>query len=268
MADNLIEQAAATLRAASESGVACSPVRDVLGTRTDVQMAYDVQRVNLDADLEAGRRVCGRKIGLTSTAVQQQLGVDQPDYGTLFADMCLPDGIDIPSGSLIAPRAEAEIALVLRHDLDRGSHCVLDIIDAVAYALPAIEVVDSRIADWNISLVDTIADNASCGLFVVGSRPVPLSDIDVVGVEVELYLNGSVESTGTGSACLGNPLHAAVWLADKMSEIGDPLRAGECIMTGALGPMIPLNPGDRVHADMGPLGTVSTRYGDADAASH
>lgn len=261
MSNEAIEEAASMLRNAAATGEACSPVREVLGTTTDLAMAYAVQRMNLDAAIAVGRRVCGRKIGLTSVAVQQQLGVDQPDYGALFADMCLADGVAIPAGSMIAPRVEAEVALVLGHDLDKGRHCVVDIIDAVAYALPALEVVDSRIRDWDISLVDTIADNASCGMFVVGSQPRSLADFDIRGVAVDLYRNEEVKSTGTGSACLGNPLHAALWLADTMSGLGNPLRAGEIIMTGALGPMIPFEAGDEIRADMGALGTVSTRYG-------
>ena len=259
MDSSLVEAAARRLRDAAASGVPCSPVRDVLGTSTDVDAAYAVQQHNNDLALAAGRRVSGRKAGLTAVAVQQQLGVDQPDYGVLFADMCLADGADIEDGRLLQPRAEAEVAVVLDHDLDKGEHCVVDVINATAYVLPALEIVDSRIAGWDISIVDTVADNASCGLYVVGTRPVPLAAVDLREISMRLTINGETAATGTGAACLGNPLNAAVWLADTMCARGTPLRAGECLMTGSLGPMVPMAPGAEVHADMGPLGTVSTR---------
>lgn len=254
----LIETAAQHLRAASQSGVPCSPVREILGTESDVELAYAVAQHNVNLDIAAGRRVSGRKIGLTGAAIQQQLGVSQPDYGTLFADMCIADGQTISAGRLLQPRAEAEIAFVLGHDLDEPEHCALDVIGATAYLLPALEIVASRVADWDITIVDTIADNASCGLFVLGSRPVPLGSVDVREVSMTLTVNGETATTGQGSACMGNPLQAVVWLADTMCRVGTPLRAGDCLMTGSLGAMVPITAGDRVAADMGPLGTVST----------
>ena len=191
--------------------------------------------------------------------VQEQLGVDEPDFGVLFADMCIADGVDIPTGRLMQPRAEGEIAVVLEDDLDKGDYCIVDVIGATAYLLAAVEIVDSRIADWDITIVDTVADNASCGLYVVSSRPFPLSGIDVRDIDLRLDINGRQASTGRGSACLGNPLHALLWLANTMSERNTPLRAGECIMTGALGPMVPIAPGDEIRAELNPLGTVSAR---------
>lgn len=253
-----VEQAAAQLQEATISRTPCSPIRGILGTETDLDLAYAVQQHATDAAVAQGRRISGRKIGLTAEVVQQQLGVDQPDYGTLFTDMCLPDGVDVPAGALLQPRAEAEIAFVLEHDLDKGDHCAVDVISATAYVLPSIELVDSRIANWDITIVDTIADNASCGLYVVGSRPVALADLDLREVAMTMMINDEVATTGVGSACLGNPIQAAVWLADVMCERGTPLRAGECIMSGSLGAMIPVAEGDRVHVDMGLLGTVST----------
>ena len=256
---DLIEAAAAMLRAAAESGVAGGPVRDLLGTETDIDVGYAVQDVNTLRDIDAGRRVSGRKIGITSKAVMEQIGVDQPDFGTLFADMEFGDGVDIPAGRLIQPRAEAEIALVLAHDLDGGRHTFADIIWATAYALPSIEIVDSRIADWNIRIVDTVADNASCGLYVLGGRPVPLTDIDLRTVPMSMSINGVEVSTGVGAACLGHPLESARWLANTLYERGTPLRAGDVVMTGALGPMQAIAPGDQIVARFGGLGTVTTR---------
>ena len=259
MESSLIEAAAKQLRAAAETGVPCGPVRDVLGTSTDVDAAYAVQQHNADLGLAAGRRVSGHKVGLTAKVVQQQMGVDQPDYGVLFADMCLADGAELDRARLLQPRAEAEVAVVIERDLDKGEHCVVDIIDATAFVLPALEIVDSRIAGWDLSIVDTVADNGSSGLYVVGTRPVSLDSIDLRAIQMRLTINAETASTGTGGACLGHPLNAAVWLADTMCARGTPLRAGECLMTGSLGPMIPIEPGDEVFADMGPLGTVSTR---------
>ena len=254
---SLIEAAAERLRTAAETGVPCAPVRDVLGTSTDVDAAYQVQQHNTELALAAGRRVSGHKVGLTAVVVQEQLGVDQPDYGVLFADMCLADGAEIGSGRLLQPRVEAEVAVVVDRDLDKGEHSVVDVIDATAYVLPALEIVDSRIRQWDITIVDTVADNASCGLYVVGTRPVSLSAVDLREIQMRMTIDGAVAATGTGAACLGNPLNAAVWLADVMCERGTPIRAGECLMTGSLGPMKAISPGSAVGADMGELGAVS-----------
>lgn len=255
----LIEKAAALLREADASRTPIPPVRDLLGTSTDIDAGYAVQQVNTDLWVAAGRRVSGRKIGVTSEAVQKQVGVDQPDFGTLFADTEYGDGISIDAGRLIQPRAEAEVALVLEDDLDSAPHGFAQVLKAVAFALPAIEVVDSRIAGWDISIVDTVADNASCGLYVLGGRPVPLSAFDARTVPMSMTLDGEEVSTGIGSACLGHPLHAARWLADVMCQRRIPLRAGDVIMTGALGPMVPLAPGQELVARFGPLGEVTTR---------
>ena len=255
----LIEEAAERLRKADAACAAIPPVRDLLGTSTDIDAAYAVQQINTDRWISAGRRVSGRKIGVTSKAVQQQVGVDRPDFGTLFADTEYGDGVEIEATRLIQPRAEAEVALVLERDLDSPPHGFAEVIRAVAFALPAIEVVDSRIERWDISIVDTVADNASCGMYVVGSRPVPLSAFDARTVPMRMTLDGEEVSTGIGAACLGNPVHAARWLADTMSERGIPLRAGDVIMTGALGPMVPLGPGQELVAEFGDLGRVTTR---------
>lgn len=254
----LIQEAARQLREARETRVPIDPIRDLVGTETDLEVGYAIQQINTDLDIAAGRRVSGRKIGLTAEVVQQQFGVDQPDFGTLFADMCLADGIDLPPDRLIQPRAEVEVAIVLDDDLDKGEHCVVDVMNAVAYVVPALEIVDSRIRDWDIKFVDTVADNGSSAMYVVGTRPTKLADVDLRDVPMRLEQNGEITSTGIGSACLGHPLHAAVWLADVMSQRGTPLLAGQCVMTGAVGPMVSMAPGDEVVADMGPLGTVST----------
>ena len=254
----LIEQAAANLRLASETGTPCPPIRDVVGTAHDVDAGYAVQLVNTQLDLDGGRRVSGRKIGLTSPAIQEQLGVDEPDFGTLFVDMEVGDGVPVPIERLLQPRAEAEVAIVLERDLDNAPHGFAEIVRATAFALPAIEVVDSRVAGWDIRLVDTIADNASCGLYVLGGRPVPLSAVDLRAITMSMSINGAEVSTGSGAACLGHPLNAARWLADALCARGIPLRAGDVVMTGALGPMRPIAAGDEIVANLGDLGSVST----------
>ncbi len=258
---SLIADAAAALRGASNSGLPIAPVRSILGTETDVAAGYAVQDFNTSLAIKSGRRVCGHKIGITSKAVMAQIGVDQPDFGTLFADMEYGDGVEIESDRLIQPRAEAEVALVLEHDLNKGEHSFNDIIWATAYALPSIEVVDSRIVDWDIRIVDTVADNASCGVYVLGGKPVRLDRVDLRTIPMSMAINGDEVSTGTGAACMGHPLQAARWLADTMCARGVPLRAGEVLMTGALGPMKPILRGDTVVATFGDLGTVTTTWG-------
>ena len=258
----LVQQAAALLWEADRTHTPVAPVRELLGTSTDIDVGYAVQQINTDRSVAEGRRISGRKIGVTSKAVQDQIGVDRPDFGTLFTDTEYGDGVEIPASRLIQPRAEAEVALVIGRELNRAPHGSAEIVRAVEFALPAIEVVDSRIENWQISIVDTVADNASCGMYVVGSRPVPLSAFDIRTVPMSMTINGEEVSTGVGAACLGNPIHAARWLADVLCEREIPLQAGDVLMTGALGPMQSLATGDLVVANFGDLGMVTTRLDD------
>ncbi|RWA56104.1 2-keto-4-pentenoate hydratase [Cupriavidus sp. UYMSc13B] len=252
---NTIEQAAMRLRQAQRDGQPCAPVRDLIPAG-DIDAAYAVQQANTAHWLGIGRRLVGRKIGLTAKSVQRQLGVDQPDFGMLFADMAVGDGEEIPAGRVLQPKAEAEIALVLGSALTHDRHTYADVIGATAYCLPAIEIVGSRIAGWDISLLDTIADNASSGLFVLGSTPVGIDAFDLAGCGMVMERRGEQVSVGAGSACLGNPLNAAVWLADVMVRYGTPLQAGDIVLTGALGPMVAAAPGDVLSASIAGLGTV------------
>lgn len=260
-----VEVAAHQLLRAAESLTPCRPIRHLFDDDVDVGLAYRIQQMNTENALGQGRRLTGRKIGITSEAVMQQLGVDQPDFGSLFADMQYTDGAEIPDGVLLQPRAEAEIAFVLGRDLDLGDHTIADIIEATAHVVPAIEIVDSRIKDWDITIIDTIADNASCGAYVLGTRPVPINDVDLEAVTVTMCIDGVAVSHGIGAACLGNPLHAAKWLADALSIRDVPLRAGQVILTGALGPMRPIGPGNVITADFGDFGTVTTRLANTPA---
>lgn len=228
---------AARLRAAEIACEAIEPIRGEIAL-DDLATAYAVQQANVEARVAAGERIVGRKVGLTSPAVQKQLGVAQPDFGALFATMAYGDNQPMALASLIQPKIEAEIALVLKKDLTRNEHIYADVINATDYALAAIEVVDSRIRAWDIRFVDTIADNASSAMFVLGSRPVPLAMLDLSTCAMTVTKEKEVLARGNGSACLGNPLNAALWLADRMMQLGTPLRAGDVVLTGALGAMV------------------------------
>lgn len=255
MSTQLAQSLACRLRNAENTRQPVSPVRGEIAA-DDMALAYAVQQVNVNARRAQGERIVGRKIGLTSLAVQKQLGVDQPDFGALFADMAYGDGEPMSLSRLIQPKVEAEIALVLERDLTHGQHTFADIIGASAYALAAIEVVDSRIENWDIRYVDTVADNASSALFVLGSRPVRLADLDLAAAAMTLSRDGEVLSRGSGAACLGNPLNAAVWLADVMVKMGTPLRAGDVVLTGALGPMVPVTRPGTYTTQIDGLGSV------------
>ncbi|MFF2615260.1 2-keto-4-pentenoate hydratase [Kitasatospora sp. NPDC058046] len=257
-----VAEAAALLEEAARTGVPCTPVRPLL-PEADIEAAYAVQQLHVERALAAGRRLVGRKVGLTSPAVQRQLGVDRPDFGALFADMAVPEGQPVAPGRLLQPKVEAEVALVLGSDLPHRDATVADLLRATAFALPALEIVDSRIADWDITIVDTVADNASCGLYVLGGTPVPLDRVDLRAVTMTLTRNGEQVSRGTGADCLGSPLTAALWLASTLAGLGDPLRAGDLVLTGALGPMAAAAAGDEFTAVIEGLGTVTTAFAPA-----
>jgi len=254
-----VEEAAARLQGARDAGRPCKPVRDLIGAQ-DLVAAYAVQEIGTRRRLAAGARLSGRKIGLTSAAVQKQLGVDQPDYGMLFADMAVPDGGCAPAGSLLQPRAEAEIAFVLGSDLDRGGIDAAEVARAVDYAVCAIEVVDSRIENWDIRIADTVADNASSGLYVLGAIRKRVAEFDLEGCAMAARKNDAVVSQGTGAACLGNPLNAVLWLAEAMHRVGRPLRAGDVVLSGALGPMVPVAGGDEFAVEIQGLGRASLYF--------
>ncbi|MFA6575446.1 MAG: fumarylacetoacetate hydrolase family protein [Nocardioides sp.] len=257
-----VSAAVERLSQALTTRVPCAPVRDLIGT-DDLPAAYAVQQGLVQARLAAGATVVGRKIGATSEAVQQQLGVDQPDFGYLLSDMDVSQQRPISMRTLVQPRVEAEVAFVLAHDIDPAdeSDITLELVRAaVAVALPALEIVDSRIADWDIEFTDTVADNASSGLFVVGDEGRPLDDLEPRDVTMSLSINGEVRSSGNGAACLGDPLEALRWLAVQAQRFGDPLRAGHLILSGALGPFVPFAPGDRVEATISGFAPLSVQF--------
>ncbi|GEP32627.1 putative hydratase/decarboxylase [Nocardioides szechwanensis] len=261
-----IDAAVGRLSQALATRVPCAPVRDLIGD--DLPAAYAVQQGLVQARLAGGATVVGRKIGATSEAVQRQLGVDQPDFGYLLSDMDVSHGAaeggpPISMRTLLQPRVEGEVAFVLARDIDPEDEAEITIElvrDAVEVALPALEIVDSRIADWAIGFTDTVADNASSGLFVVGTEGLPLSGIEPRDVAMSLTINGEERSAGNGAACLGDPLEALRWLAVQAHRFGDPLRAGHLILSGALGPFVPFAPGDRVVATISGFAPLSVTF--------
>lgn len=250
--------AAEALRLARSSKTPIQPISATFGI-SSLDEAYEVATVNTLAALDSGRAIAGKKIGLTSKAVQQQLGVDRPDYGVLFTDMEFRDGDELPMSRLMQPKAEGEVAFVVGKDLDDPDLTWGRFLLGIEYALPALEVVDSAIADWKITLADTVADNASCGLYVLGTEPRRITDLNLRTLGMDARRNGEVVSVGSGVACLGHPLKAAFWLTQTMLTLGHPLRAGDLILSGALGPMFTFKAGDELALDLGPLGRLKCR---------
>lgn len=253
------ETFAKKLREAYSTRTAIPPLRDEIGI-DDIAFAYEIQIANAIHRSNQGSRIVGKKIGLTSLAVQKQLGVDQPDFGILFDDMEVLNGLSVNMGELMQPKVETEIAFVLAEDLDDPRLSMVDLIDSIDYCLPAIEIVGSRIENWNIKITDTVADNASASHYVIGHTPRTLDEFDVVNCAMKMTKNGTLVSEGKGSNCLGSPLNATLWLAKKMVEMGTPLEAGELIFSGALGPMSNVEAGDHFHATIEGLGDVSVYF--------
>jgi 2-keto-4-pentenoate hydratase len=259
MLDTGAAEALARLSQARSTRRPCAPVRDLLPAN-DVDAAYAVQSVWTARQLAAGAKVVGRKVGLTNPVVQKQLGVDQPDFGVLFDTMACPTGVPIDITRTLQPKIEAEVAFVLARDLTSPVIGPVDVAAATEYVVAALEIVDSRIAAWDIEIVDTVADNASSGLFVLGERHVGLSELDLPACLMSLRRNGELVSEGAGSACLGDPLVAVAWLATTALNHGQPLRAGEIVLSGALGPMVPIAPGDDFSAQISSIGEVHASF--------
>ena len=257
--DNNLAVAAEALWQAEKKATPCAPIQEHLKDY-GLDAAYAVQQANIERRLAGGSRLIGHKIGLTAKAVQAQMGVDQPDYGTLLSDMIVGDGGIISSVRVLQPKIEAEIAFILGDDLDIAQPNAADVLRATVFIAPAIEIVDSRIADWNITLLDTIADNASSGLLVLGAPVISPLGFDFSNCAMEMTLNGQTVSAGTGAACMGSPVNAVAWLAEKMRANGTPLRAGQIILSGALGPMAPVTGKAVVQASIGGLGHVSVSF--------
>lgn len=225
-----------------------------------VEDAYEIQLLNIGRRQEGGDRIVGHKVGLSAKAMQRMLGVDEPDYGHLMQDMVILENEVADSDRFLQPRAEIEVAFVLGTELRGPGVTVADAIRATEFVLPAIEIVDSRIADWKLTLADTIADNASSGMFVLGGSPTELTDIDVRLIGATMRRNGELCETGASGAVLGNPATAVAWLANKVAAFGVSLEAGHIVLPGSCTRMIPVRPGDVVRADFDRLGHVTVSF--------
>ena len=231
------------------------------GDNLTIEDAYNISLRMLERRQQAGARVIGKKIGVTSQAVMNMLNVHQPDFGYLTDDMVFNSGEAVPiSDRLIAPRAEGEIAFILKKDLTGPGVTNADVLAATECVMPCFEVVDSRIQDWNIKIQDTIADNASCGLFVLGDNAVSPRQVDLVTCGMVVEKNGSIISTGAGAAALASPVNCVTWLANTLGELGISLKAGEVILSGSLVPLEPVKAGDTMRVDIGGIGSASVRF--------
>ncbi|MEE2652671.1 MAG: 2-oxopent-4-enoate hydratase [Pseudomonadota bacterium] len=231
------------------------------GEDISIDDAYHISLRMLERRQAAGARVIGKKIGVTSKAVQSMLNVHQPDFGYLTDDMVFNSGEVMPiSERLIAPRAEGEIAFILKKDLTGPSVTNADVLAATECVMPCFEIVDSRIKDWNIAIQDTVADNASCGLFVLGEEAVSPRKVDLVTCGMVVEKNGAIISTGAGAAALGSPVNCVAWLANTLGEFGISLKAGEVILSGSLVPLEPVQAGDSLRVDIGGIGSASVRF--------
>ena len=254
-----IEDLAAELREAEISRVPIAPLTERFSSMT-VADAYAVQTLGIERRLKEGRILGGRKIGLTSAAMQQQFGVTEPDFGVLLDDMFVADGDAVETGALLQPRVESEIAFVLDRDLAGPGVTAVKALAATAGVMPAIEIIDSRIEGWKIKLIDTVADNASSARVVLGGRVTKVEGLDLKLVGVVFSHNGSVVETGAGAAVLGNPARCVAWLANKLAEYDDSLRVGDVVLAGSLHRAIPVTPGAVVNAEFDRLGTVSVHF--------
>lgn len=220
-----------------------APPRETFAVES-VEAAQRVQDYNTSRWIKQGRRMVGRKIGLTSKAVQEQFGVNEPDFGILWADYAFQDRSTISMRRLMQPRMEAEVAFVMERAIDNPDASLEELLSSIAYTLPAIEIVDTAVANWNIKLFDTIADNASAGGYVLGTSPRKVTDVDLRLGGVVMSRNAVPVSLGVGAACLGHPFNATLWLARKMATLGRPIGEGDIVLSGALSPMTPAEAGD------------------------
>ena len=259
MNSTLIEQLGDELYGAL---TACQ-VLDPLSSRhpdITIEDAYAIQQRLIARRITAGERVVGKKIGVTSQAVMNMLGVFQPDFGILLDGMVYNEGQPIEARTLIQPKAEGEIAFVLKKDLMGPGVTAADVMAATEGVMACFEIVDSRIRDWKIKIQDTVADNASCGVFVLGDRLVDPRDVDLATCGMVLEKNGEIVATGAGAAALGHPANAVAWLANTLGRLGMGLKAGEVVLSGSLGIMVPVQAGDSLRVTIGGIGGCSVRF--------
>jgi 2-oxopent-4-enoate/cis-2-oxohex-4-enoate hydratase len=225
-----------------------------------IEDAYHIQQRMLSRRIDKGARVVGKKIGVTSKVVMDMLNVHQPDFGYLLDTMIYNEGEAIPMETLIQPKAEGEIAFMLKHDLMGPGISNADVLRATECVMPCFEIVDSRIRDWKITIQNTVADNASCGVFVLGDHAVDPRKVDLTTCGMVLEKNGEIAATGAGAAALGSPVNAVAWLANTLGKLGIPLKAGEVILSGSLAAMLPVKAGDNLRVTIGGIGGCSVRF--------
>ncbi len=261
LSNQIQQQLGAELYQALKQGATLQPLTDRYAD-IEIEDAYHISRAMLEARLaDTGEQVVGKKIGVTSKAVQEMLGVYQPDFGFLTSGMEIPNNSEYRiAGNLIQPRAEAEIAFLLKKDLQGPGVTEADVLAATECIMPCFEIVDSRIDDWKIKIQDTIADNASCGVYVIGNEKTDPACVDLPNLTVNVFKNGKHISTGKGSAVQGDPLTAVAWLANTLGEFGIPFKAGEVILSGSLVPLEPVEPGDQMHMELEGLGTATIKF--------
>jgi 2-keto-4-pentenoate hydratase len=266
MADGNVARLADRLWQAEIDRSPISPITDAhpgLG----IEDAYAIQSYNIERRVGAGRVIRGRKVGLTSRPMQELLGVSEPDFGVLLDDMFVEDGDEISLATLLQPRVEAEMAFVIGSDLAGPGVTTSNALTAIAGVLPAIEIVDSRIADWRIRLVDTVSDNASSGKLVIGGKLTKVTDFDLRLGGMVMTRNGAVIDTGAGAAALGNPARCVAWLANKLATFGAALHRDDIVLPGALHRMVPVQPGDVFRAEFAYLGAVTARFSNGGGAA-
>lgn len=254
-----IERLVKHLKSAWDNEKGVKPIT-ALNPKLTIDEAYEVQLYTIQEYIEEGQYITGKKIGLTSKAMQDLLGVDEPDYGHLTNKMEIENGGSISSKQVLQPRVEGEIAFILKKDLVGPNVTLFDVVQATYAIVPALEIVDSRIKDWKITLEDTVADNASSGLYLLGGKPRKITDVDIKHIGMALYKNEELQNTGVGAAALGDPAKCVAWLANKLSTYGISLKAGEIILSGALSAAIDAEPGDYFRAKFADLGEVSVHF--------
>ncbi|QTJ68318.1 fumarylacetoacetate hydrolase family protein [Rhodococcus sp. ZPP] len=261
MSSDQVQGAAQRLLEAYRTGTPIDPLTPEF-TQAELSTAYRIAQAQVEQWEKDGDTVKGHKVGLASAAIQRQMGVEQPDFGHLTASMFHLEHQPIPAATYIQPRIEPETAFVLGRPLTGPGVTIADAVRAVEFVLPALEIVDSRIRDWKIGIFDTIADNASSGGVVLGSRPVLLRDVDLRLTGCTLHINGELVATGAGGAVLGSPLNSLVWLANTVGPLGVTLEPGHVVLPGSMTKAFPISPGDSVVANMSGLGTVSAVLGE------
>ena len=239
-----------------------TPVAPLTDRESDITIedAYAIQQRMIQRQLDDGHTVVGKKIGVTSKVVMDMLKVNQPDFGQLLSNMVFNEGEPIVASSMIAPKAEAEVAFILKNDLMGPGVTAADVLRATDCVVPCFEIVDSRIQDWKIKIQDTVADNASCGVFVLGDQLVDIADLDLALAGMVLEKNGEIVVTGAGAATMAHPVNAMVWLANMLGSLGIALKAGDIVLSGAMGAMVPVARGDNLRMTIGGIGGCSVRF--------